>query len=56
MRFDSQTEFSLYPFQSEDVSKLIDRNGCLIECDIAVAPERGGQLDQLLAPLRRASG
>jgi hypothetical protein len=35
---------------------VFDRNGCLIECDIAVAPERGGQLDQLLAPLRRASG
>lgn len=35
---------------------VIDRQGCLIPLDFAVAPDQPGQLDQLLGPLRRAAG
>jgi hypothetical protein len=35
---------------------VFDRQGCLIESDIAVTPEVPGQLDALIEPLRRAAG
>jgi hypothetical protein len=35
---------------------VFDRQGCLIECDVAVTPEEPGQIDALVEPLRRAAG
>jgi hypothetical protein len=35
---------------------FFDRKGCMVEFENAVAPEKPGQLDQLLDPLRRAAG
>jgi hypothetical protein len=35
---------------------VFDRQGCLIEWDIAVTPDQPGQLDQLVDPLHRAAG
>jgi hypothetical protein len=35
---------------------IFDRQGCLIECDIAVTPEEPGQLEGLIPPLQRAAG
>jgi len=35
---------------------LFDRQGCMVDFENAVAPEKPGQLDQLLDPLRRAAG
>jgi hypothetical protein len=35
---------------------IFDRQGCLIECDVAVTPEEPGQLETLVPPLQRAAG